>query len=108
MGLGDGGVGRVLPADYELFVLGRELAEGQPVHIGEQHRDDDHHVPDVGVQVVHQLPVRGAADLFKSCLDIGEQGDKCLFPFAPLRPIDLRENCTRPVQEGGNFDLIWS
>ena len=39
MGLGTsvGGGGQGLPADYELFVLGRELAEGQPVPIGEQH-----------------------------------------------------------------------
>ena len=79
-----------MPTDDELLVLWRKVAEGEPVHIGEQHGHDANHVPDVRVQVVHQLTVGGAADLLENRLHIGKQLTEGLFSFSPLRLVNLR------------------
>ncbi len=48
----------VTPND-ELLVFRRELAQRQPLDVGEEEERHAHHVPEVGVQVVDQLPVGG-------------------------------------------------
>ena len=81
-----------MPTNNKLLVLGREVAKRQPVDIGEQHGHHAHHVPDVRVQVVHQLTVRGAADLLENSLYISEELTEGLFSFPPLRLVNLSEN----------------
>ena len=76
----------------KLLVLGREVAESQPVDVGEQHGHHAHHVPDVRVQVVHQLTVRGTADLLENSLHIGKQLTKGLSSLSPFRLVNLDEN----------------
>ena len=79
-----------MPTNDELLVLWRKVAKGEPVHIGEQHGHDANHVPDICVQVVHQLPVRGATDLLENRLHIGKQLTEGLFSLSPLRLVNLR------------------
>ena len=79
-----------MPTNNKLLVLGREVAKRQPVDIGEQHGHHANHVPDICVQVVHQLPVRGATDLLENRLHIGKQLTEGLFSLSPLRLVNLR------------------
>ena len=84
-----------MPTNYKLLVLGREVAKRQPVDIGEQHGHHAHHVPDVRVQVVHQLTVGGAADLLENRLHIGKQLTEGLSSLSPLRLVNLGGNTRR-------------
>ena len=81
-----------MPTNNKLLVLGRKVAKGKPVDIGKEHGHHAHHVPDVRVQVVHQLTVRRAADLLKNSLHIGEQLAESLSSLSPLWLVNLSEN----------------
>ena len=81
-----------MPTNDKLLVLGREVAKRQPVDIGEQHGHHAHHVPDVRVQVVHQLTIRRAADLLENSLHIAKQLAESLSSLSPLGLVNLNGN----------------
>ena len=84
-----------MPTDDELLVLWRKVAKGEPVHIGEQHGHNSHHIPDVCIQVVDQLTVWRTADLLEKSLHIGKQLTESLSSLSPLGSVNLSENTRR-------------
>ena len=46
-----------MPANNELPVIRGKLTERQPIDVGLQKEEDTHHIPDIGVQVIHKLTI---------------------------------------------------
>ena len=74
-----------MPAYDELPVVGGELAQGQPVDVGLQQEQDAHHIPDIRVQVVHQLTVLRQTDPVEGPLDVPDEVVEVLPSGLPLR-----------------------